>query len=124
MLRIEKQLLIILVILCGILAPIAFFLFSNVPTLTPVQAKDLLGMDPENTIILDVQDEESFERRRVNTSLNIFYKDILQQALTDDQMAAMKNKNVIVLCDSGLASAAVTGALRKKKESAFRQNRR
>ncbi|MCJ7774620.1 MAG: rhodanese-like domain-containing protein [Desulfobacterales bacterium] len=117
--RIEKQIFIFLVIVCCTVAPISYFIFSNVPTITPIQAKDMLVKEQENTIILDVQDKEAFEQKRIEPSLNIFYEDILQHKLPDNQMATMQGKKVIVLCDSGLAGAAVTRELRKKNINAF-----
>jgi len=117
--RIEKYLFLLLVAVFSTAAPIAYFIFSSVPTLTPVQAKDLPEMDPDDTIFLDVQDKENFEKRHVHPAVNIFYKDILRHTITDNQMAMMKNKNVIVICDSGLASAAVTRELRKNNIFAF-----
>jgi len=117
--RVEKKIALFFIIFCCITAPIAFYLFSHVPTLTPVQAKDLLGMDPENTIILDVQDAEAFEKRHIDMSANIFYKDILESELTRDHVSLLKDRNVIVLCDSGLVSVSVTRKLRKQKIFAF-----
>ena len=117
--RVEKQIIAFWVILFCMAAPISFYMFSNVPTITPIQAKELLEKDSANTVILDVQDKETFEQRHIEPSLNIFYEDILQQTVDKDQMAMTQGKTVIVLCDSGLASVAVTRELQKKNIKAF-----
>lgn len=117
--RIEKQVIIFLVIVFSVAAPVAYFIFSDVPTITPIQAKNILVKDPANTVILDVQDKKAFENRHIQPSVNIFYDDILQQNVNDEQIATLQGKTVIVLCDSGLASAAVTRVLRKKNIDAY-----
>jgi rhodanese-related sulfurtransferase len=117
--RVEKQIVVFLVILCCIGAPIGFYIFSNVPTLTPIHAKELFEKDPKNTIVLDVQDDDAYNQMHVQPSINIFYEVVLQNGLSDNQMSIMQSKKVIVLCDSGLASAAVTRILRKNNIEAF-----
>ena len=117
--RIEKQVVVFLVIFCSIGAPIGFYIFSHVPTVSPMQAKELLEKDPENAIILDVQDTDAYNQLHVQPSINIFYEDILENGLQDNQMNIMQSKKVVVVCDSGLASAAVTRDLRKNNIEAF-----
>jgi len=116
---IEKKIAVLLVIVCCIAAPLGYYMFSDVPTITPVQAKELLEKDPENTVILDVQDNKAFKQGHIQPSINIPYNTIWQVNLTTTQAAMLQGKTVIALCDSGLVSADVTRELRKKNINAF-----
>jgi len=117
--RIEKRIFIFLAITTSLIPPIGYFIFSNIPTLTPGQAQELLIKDPTNIILLDVRTKEEFERLNLQSSVNLFYKSILQKKVSDDQKAMLQGKTVFVLCDSGLASAAVVRQLRKENVKAF-----
>jgi rhodanese-related sulfurtransferase len=117
--RIEKVILLFLIIACSIIAPIAFYLFSNVPTVSPGEAKYLLKKEPFNTLLLDMRSRRDFDRVHINPSFNIPYNDLLDNNITDDQKAAIKGKTIFILCDSGIASAEVTRKLINSRINAF-----
>ena len=117
--RIEKSVLIFLMILGSAISPVAYYIFSNVPTVSSKEAKDLLLRKPIGTLLLDVQEKQEFDRIHVHESVNIPYDDLLQQSVNDDHMAMMQGKTVLVVCASGMAGATVTRELRKNHIKAF-----
>ena len=117
--RIERAVLLFLIVGCSIIPPIAFYLFSNVPTVSPGEAKDLLKKEPFNTLLLDVRGRREFDRMHINPSFNIPYNDLLDNNITDDQKAVIQGKTIFVLCDSGIASAEVTRELINSRINAF-----
>ncbi|MFC1883419.1 rhodanese-like domain-containing protein [Thermodesulfobacteriota bacterium] len=100
-----------LIVACSIIPPIAFYLFSNVPTMSPKGVKALLQKEPYNTLLLDVRDRREFDKMHINPSFNIPYDDLLAGNITDYQSELLKDKTVIVLCESGIASSEVTRKL-------------
>jgi rhodanese-related sulfurtransferase len=117
--RIERAVLVILIVACSIIPPIGFYLFGNVPTVSPEKAMDLLKKDPFNTLLLDVRDKREFAGMHINPSVNIPYEDMLDNRITDDQKAMIRGKTIFVLCNSGLESVDVVRELIKQKIHAF-----
>jgi rhodanese-related sulfurtransferase len=117
--RIEKTIVIFVLILASIIPPIALYIFSNVPTVSSKEARDLLLSEPSNTLLIDVQEKQEFDRIHIQNSVNIPYDHLLKHGISNDQMAMMRGKTVLVVCGSGLASAPVTKDLRKNFIKAF-----
>ena len=117
--RIEKSVLIFLMIIGSVIPPVAYYIFSNVPTVSTREAKDLLLREPISTLLIDVQDRQEFDRVHVHESVNIPYDKLLQLSVNDDHLAMMRGKTVLVVCGSGVASARVTRELRKNHIKAF-----
>ena len=115
----EKFLLIILMILCSIMPPLAYFLFSDVPTMSSMEAKALLLRKPLGTLLLDVREKPEFDHIHVQDSVNLPYNNFLQQNVNADLTKSMQGKTVLVLSTSGIASVRVTKALRKDHINAF-----
>ena len=69
--RIEKSVLIFLMIIASVLPPVAYDIFSNAPTVCSQQAKDLPLKEPISTLLIDVQEKQEFDRIHLNGSVNI-----------------------------------------------------
>lgn len=60
--RIEKSAFIFLIIIGSLIPPLAFYVYSKVPTVSSGEAKDLLLREPVSTLLIDVQDRQEFDR--------------------------------------------------------------
>ena len=117
--RTETTVLIILMILCSIIPPAAYYILSNVPTISPKEAKQLLRKAPNDTLLLDVRDKQEFDRIHVYKSVNIPHHDFKQSNIDDDFFRIMQLKMVLVLSSSGMPSATATRELRNNNIKAF-----
>jgi len=119
MTRVEKSILIILLIVASLLPPILFYFYSHIPTVSPGKAAELLKEKPKSTLLLDVRKKREFELIHVYSSLNISAEALLNKKISNDQMAVFQGKTVLILCESGLHSIAVTRKLRNNHINAF-----
>jgi len=111
--------LFILTLLAVLIPPTAYIIFHNVPTVSLDDVMVTLKNSPEKTVLLDIREKDKFKKEHISRAINIPYTVILHQNPSKAQMKMLQGKKVYVLCESGIASAAVTRKLRQKNIKAF-----
>jgi len=99
----------------GALAPLlCYWLYwGNVPTILPMEAKKLLRAGNGSTLLIDVRSRSDFDSRHVDGAYNWPQAGILATASKDDIPAQFAGRELLLLCNAGIASRSATLHLRR-----------
>ena len=95
------------------LLPVALYwqLVGRVPSVSPQQAKDLLA-EPSMAVLVDVRTAEEYQARHLEAAENWPYAEIAALDHSDAMPERFRGKRLLLLCESGLLSAAAAERLR------------
>lgn len=113
----NKPLLIYAILIAGMIPLLAYYFgFGRVASVSPYEAKQLLSKPLSNYRIVDVRGSQDFERSHVESAVNWPYEEIRATALSGNMAAfpeALKGKQLLLICESGLLSARAAILLRE-----------
>jgi rhodanese-related sulfurtransferase len=111
----------LLIVVAGVL-PVGLYwpFFENVPTVSPAAAKRLLARSDPPTVLVDVRPSEAFKTRHLDGAVNWPFEEIRELKSAQDLPEQLRDKTLLLVCESGMSSAL---AVRKLRDRAVRDVR-
>jgi len=108
------QLLIgLIIVVGGVLPPVAYWLmFGRAPTISPREARVLLGKPGSASLLVDVRTPEEFGANHLDDAVNWPCKSIMAISSRDAIPKEFAGKSLLLICESGLFSAQAARTLR------------
>ncbi len=99
----------------GALVPlVCYWLYwGSVPTILPAEAKTSLRAASTSTLLIDVRSRSDFDSRHVDGAYNWPLAEILATTSRSDVPAQFMSKELLLLCNAGVASRSATLHLRR-----------
>jgi rhodanese-related sulfurtransferase len=99
--------------LFGLLPVILYWQFiGRVPSLTPEKARELLA-DPGRAVLVDVRTPDEFQAHHLEAAENWPLAEIAAMPSSSALPERFRGKHLLMLCDSGILSAAAAERLRR-----------
>jgi rhodanese-related sulfurtransferase len=101
-----------MILLGGAIPPLVYWwAFGRAPTLMPQEAKERLREPAENAVLVDVRPADVFLAGHIDGAVNWPLQEILAATQRDELPAALRDKNLLLVCDVGVASRRAVGHL-------------
>ena len=119
--RKRRRWIVGLLIAVGGLAPLVFYwvFLGCVPTITPPEAKRMLSDESPQTVLVDVRTKDQFDRRHIQGAMNWPLRRVFEAENTVQFPDLLRGKKLLLLCDTGGASARATQHLDKLGVEAY-----
>lgn len=110
----SRWMTVVLVAAGGLLPALVYWLLlGRQPTVTPWQAKGMLGRDATSVVLVDIREPEAFQQAHIDGAVNWPLADLEQAKHVGDLPAAFRGKTLLLVSEVGLASVGAARQLRR-----------
>ncbi|MHC4496105.1 MAG: rhodanese-like domain-containing protein, partial [Planctomycetota bacterium] len=106
----RMRLVVLGIIVAGGLAPLILYwlLWGRIPSVTPIQAKELLRMTNSSAILVDVRSSDEFDSSHIDGAQNWPVTEILATHSKSEVPEQFRDKTLLLISNVGVAGRSAT----------------
>jgi len=106
----KRRVVVVAVLLVAATAPLLLYrlVLDGVPSVSPVEAEALREEAPDSVVMIDVRSREEYQEHRIRGSVNWPLELILALDSLDELPDSFRNKQLLLICESGILSVEAT----------------